>query len=250
MPKPFSFLLHFSVLIGSLYLTNRALAADQTTIAPYSCRNGLFAGAAQFQLAQIHLPPSQKQQHFYQDEEGCPEKSTCKQKSYLIPGDRVIVGQLQNQWACVWYPGQSNKGAGWKPIQPETVGWMPIQYLHFLSVADEFPLTEWQGLWKTAQHPGQVVIQMNKVAEKSSLSIKGEAFWLGAILDSGEQVIHTGEAQASKLLPLGRQLYLAEGKEQYDCQIRFTLLPPYLIAHDNRNCGGANVVFDGIYTRN
>ncbi len=225
-------------LLGYFYLITPA-GASQSAIAPYNCRNGAFPAAAQFQLAQIHLRPTQKHQHFYDDVEGCPAQATCQQKSYLIPGDQVIVAQLQNQWACVWYPGQPH----------ETVGWMPIQSLKFLPIGSELPLIAWQGQWKRGEQPGQIEIKTKATADEASLSLDGEAFWLGAILESGDQVIHTGETHASDLLPLGRQLHLTEGKNKYDCHMRLTLLPPYLIVHDNRQCGGANVVFDGIYTR-
>lgn len=237
MLKSFAFVL--LTLLSDYWLTSPA-EASQIAIAPYSCRNGFFPGAAQFQLATLHLPVSQKRQYFYADNEGCPTQASCQQKSYLVPGDQVIVAQLQNQWACVWYPGKPH----------ETVGWIPIQSLHFLPLATEFPLTAWQGQWKIANQPGQIAIKVNPSANENTLSLDGEAFWLGAILDSGDQVIHTGTAHASELSPLGSQLHLAEGKSEYDCQMRLTLLPPYLIVHDNRNCGGANVVFDGIYTRN
>jgi len=236
---PTSFLFTLVALFSSLCLTATAAVASDTAIAPYSCRNGLFPGAAQFQMAKIHLPPTQKRQHFYDDIAGCPAKATCQKKSYVVPGDQVIVAQLQNQWACVWYPGQPH----------ETVGWIPVQSLQFLALATEFPLTAWQGHWKIPNQPGQIEIKTHTKDDETSLSLDGEAFWLGPTLESGDQVIHTGVASGSDLLPQGGRLHLTEGKSQYDCQMRLTLLPPYLIVHDNRNCGGMNVVFDGIYTR-
>lgn len=34
-----------------------------------------------------------------------------------------------------------------------------------------------------------------------------------------------------------------------DCAIAMIALGPYLVVEDNRNCGGANVSFTGIYQR-
>jgi len=35
--------------------------------------------------------------------------------------------------------------------------------------------------------------------------------------------------------------------EPTDCRVTLTLLPPFLLAVDNMNCGGANVTFNGVY---
>ncbi len=45
---------------------------------------------------------------------------------------------------------------------------------------------------------------------------------------------------------------LANGEitvEEDECTVTFRLLDRYLIASDNKNCGGLNVTFDGAYIR-
>ena len=37
--------------------------------------------------------------------------------------------------------------------------------------------------------------------------------------------------------------------EPGDCRIRLRLLPPFLLAEDNMNCGGMNVSFTTVYRR-
>ena len=36
---------------------------------------------------------------------------------------------------------------------------------------------------------------------------------------------------------------------EFDCRIRLRLVGPYLLAGDNKQCGGFNVTFDGVYRR-
>ncbi len=39
------------------------------------------------------------------------------------------------------------------------------------------------------------------------------------------------------------------GKDPADCRVTLTLLPPFLLAGDNMNCGGMNVSFTGVYRK-
>ena len=39
------------------------------------------------------------------------------------------------------------------------------------------------------------------------------------------------------------------GRSADDCKVSLILLPPYLLARDNRQCGGMNISFKGVYRR-
>ena len=49
-------------------------------------------------------------------------------------------------------------------------------------------------------------------------------------------------------MPQGNHVVFA-GKDTDDCEVKLTLLPPFLAVTDNLNCGGYNVTFTGIYRK-
>ena len=39
------------------------------------------------------------------------------------------------------------------------------------------------------------------------------------------------------------------GNDAGECRVTLTLLPPFMLAADNHNCGGMNVSFTGVYQK-
>lgn len=193
-------------------------------IEPMTCRNGFFpAKQDALQLATI-----KEKIYFYNDEEGCPEKASCKQKAYLIANDTVIVNNVSDGWACAWYSGKKR----------ETVGWLKVGKLQFQNVKQ----TDWTGKWQFYDNT-LALTQTN-----GKIQVSGEAFWTGLIIN-GQPNIHTGNING-ELSIHGNHASVAEGTEEFSCHADLTLLNNYLIVHDNHNCGGANVSFSGVYQKN
>jgi hypothetical protein len=69
--------------------------------------------------------------------------------------------------------------------------------------------------------------------------------------------VHIGNFDG-KTKPRGNRLAFGDGydgsappdrNDPTDCRVLLRLVGPYLVAADNQGCGGANVSFDGVYTK-
>jgi hypothetical protein len=192
------------------------------------CRNGLFPeDSKDFKIATITGPKNERI-NFFSDENDCPKSDPmkCKKKSYLIPGDQVIVSRKFENWACCWY--QPKKGS-------ETVGWIPIESLTISDSDSNPPLNKWVGNWKYYEQSLNIKIDGNT----GFLTVTGEAYWRGL----GDN-IHTGAIEA-RAKPNRNELKL----EEEVCQLSLKLVGDYIIAVDNTDCGGANVRFNGVYRK-
>lgn len=133
-------------------------------------------------------------------------------------------------------------------------GWVPASDL-VLQAARERPAADWVGTWK--RESGDATLQIRK-AGSGQLSVSGEASW-GA---GPEAEPHLG-ALRERARPSGVELVLGDPRcvapdrgEKSDtipacieCNARLLLVGTTLIVADNRNCGGMNVNFDGLYRR-
>lgn len=190
------------------------------------CRNGLFPGDEDFRLARV-IGEKGAKVHFQSDDEGCPDvaRAACGRKSYLLPGDRLLVSRGYGDFVCGWY--QPAKGA-------ETVSWLPRENVQ-ISASDARPgAVAWIGEWRYYDNSISIAADAG-----GSIKVSGEAFWNG-----GRDNIHEG-SMSGNARPRGNRLEIAEG----ECKVWLTLVGDYLIARDNSACGGANVRFDGVYVR-
>jgi hypothetical protein len=195
---------------------------------PNWCRNGLFPSeGTEFKLAQVTGIKGARI-HFFSDTDGCPDaKAKCVMRSYLIPGDRVLISKRYGPWICSWY--QPRKGS-------ETVGWLPAESLVISSEQDARPPSEgWVGLWKYYDQS----LNIRRDSKAGFLRVKGDAIWRGL----GDNV-HEGSVEGSARSQ-GNELTLVDG----ECRVSLRLVGDYIVASDNSQCGGANVRFDGVYRR-
>ena len=195
---------------------------------PNWCRNGLFPSeGAEFKLAQVTGIKGARI-HFFSDDDGCPnDKAKCIMRSYLIPGDRVLISKRYGPWICSWY--QPRKGS-------ETVGWLPAESLVISPEKDARPAFErWIGLWKYYDQS----LNIRRDRKEGFLRVEGDALWRGL----GDNV-HVGSVEDSAQ-PQGSELILVEG----ECRVSLRLVGDYILASDNAQCGGANVRFNGVYQR-
>ena len=61
----------------------------------------------------------------------------------------------------------------------------------------------------------------------------------------GKQARHVGEFSAAASWA-GKEISFREGDGEYDCRVDVLRRGPYIVTHDNTNCGGMNVRFSGI----
>jgi len=213
-----------SALISILVTATAAQAAEYDA----TCRNGLFPADPPFALAEVR---GEERAYFRGDMNGCPwTRGACSSPSYVVSGDTVIISRIRKGYACAFYPG---KGGG-------TAGWVPTRQLSLLFVDTHPNIESWTGAWSSLGNPA-----INIRQEFGRLRVSGEAFWPGRPESTDWPSIHVGEIAGSISVAGQRGDY----RDDNDCKIRFTLLNDYLIAGDNRQCGGANVSFSGVYRR-
>lgn len=177
------------------------------------CREGLFTDGVEVHSALI----TAEKASFWDDvTPSCPEAGeSCRRKAYLVRGDAVLTTVPRGAWTCAWYPG----------AKAPTVGWV--------RTADLLAAPDVVGTW--IYHDTEVTVAIGA----TGITVKGLALWHGL----GDNV-HLGEIDG----PLswdGRALRYDDGA----CVVTFTPVGRWLSAHDNANCGGMNVRFDGIYQR-
>lgn len=192
------------------------------------CRNGLFPKDSEsYSIAQIR---GRSRVYFRDDVEGCPDGKKCRKKSYVIPGDEVIVSRTYGNFACAWFQPKSGY---------ETVGWIPVSVLNFKTGRAGGP-SDFEGSWRF--YDNTVTIRQKKAP--GTWQVTGEAFWKGL----GDN-IHIGELEGEGRSTGSRLEYGDPAGGQYECLARFIRVGRYLIGSDNGNCGGANVTFNGVYVR-
>jgi hypothetical protein len=181
------------------------------------------------------------------DAKDCPNATdACRAKAFLVTGDRVIANQTVGAFVCADFIGakSTSRRSGWLPasaIVPETPP--PIA------------LADWLGKWSQIE----AAITIEPGSKSGTLSISGDATW--GSLDP-ERVkrgaVHLGNIEGITS-PNGADLSFAMGDsdtlpvdkgDESACKVWMRRLGAYLLVNDNNNCGGMNVSFGGVYTRN
>jgi hypothetical protein len=192
------------------------------------CRNGAFTDdAPPFALARVAGAKGERV-YFRGDDGDCPlgPDAKCRLKSYLIPGDEVIVTRRYGRYVCAWF--QPPKGG-------ETVGWLPADKLAVRAVSSAPPTAAWVGEWRFYDNS----ISVRRDARTGRLRLEGQAFWKGL----GDNV-HVGEI-GGEAAPRGDEIAV----EEDECRVSLRLVGPFLVVNDNGRCGGLNVTFDGVYRK-
>ena len=208
-------------LAGSILAPSIAAAQDPT------CRNGLFTRQDNIAQARVAMPG---RTFFFEDMDGCPTSGSCRTNSFVIEGDRVLVGRTLGQFVCALFPNDVGGTAGW--IERKRLTMEPT---------DPAPaLSHWLGNWSDGAS-ADVTIHFRG----GHPYITGEAFW-PARPEVNEWIsIHIGEVN-DRLSIIGNR---ASYSDDNLCELELTLLADFLLISDNYRCGGANVTFSGAYTR-
>ncbi len=187
------------------------------------CREGHFAKYGGFRLGEIKT-----RVYFYGDDGECPkaDNAKCKTKKYLVPGDEVLVAHSYGGFICAWFQPSNLK-------KKSSLGWIAESAVT-VKEAKATDFDGWIGTWQ--DDTSDFVIKKGK---DGKLVVNGTAQW-----DGGNGNVHVGEVKA-EAAPTENKLLLKEES----CEVKAERYGKYLIASDNRECGGVNVAFDGVYLR-
>lgn len=225
----------FKFILLNLCCVFLANSAQAVTTDEDMCRNGLFPSLLKNTRLAIFAGEAKSRLYFFEDLDGCPSRGAeCQSKSYVVPGDELIVGKQHDDWSCVWYSGKTH----------ETVGWVLNRQLQFVEV-NENP--DWLGKWKQYAYPGYI-----SIARKAEhYYVLGNTKWIGGQLADGTRAEHLGELDGE--LKVEKNFAYSDStafgsNDEYACRAEYVRLGRFLIVHDNSQCGGVNVRFDGVYT--
>lgn len=187
-----------------------------------------FPNHTDFRLATV--TNQEERVYFYSGGQGCPEGQNCRREAYVIPGDMLMISNHYRGWVCVWY----------EPVQgAPTVGWLETASLDIQPAAANPPEQAWLGTWQDGPE-NTITIQQD---EARSLAVSGEAYWQGSVAGT----VNTGHFSGPAWL---RGNHLVVVDENFSpCIVSMDLVGPYLIVRDTHQCGGMNVVFDGVYQK-
>ena len=178
---------------------------------------------------------------------GCPgEDKRCRANAYLIDGDAVVVTSEQGDYACATFTNDGKENIA-------TNGWLPKADLEPVDLPAARP-QDFVGTWRYFDEQEIVV----SAGHDGTLSIAGEATYG---MHDPQRVASGGVnvgSIAAELKPEGNLAAWTtgddgeasaweEGEADYRCAVRLWALPPFLVASDNRMCGGHNVTFTGVY---
>jgi hypothetical protein len=180
------------------------------------------------------------------DAKGCPNAAkACRAKAFLVPGDRVILGRTSGSFVCADFIGRKGMTRS---------GWLPADAV-IMETHPPISLDDWLGQW--SQIEATITIKRGK--KPGELSVAGDATWGALDPDRVKRgAVHVGSIEGA-VSPNGADLSFAMGEgatlpvdkgEESDCKVWMHRIGPYLLVKDNNNCGGMNVSFWGIYTRN
>ncbi len=229
-------------VVGSAIAT--ALLCAPAVAAPPEapdCRNGLFPGdGVEPGLARIVGADKaflREDSVFCQKDAKscpvCPADAACQSKTYVIPADLVITAQSFGGYRCVLY---YNRRSG-----QDYAGYVPEDRLEPQPAAS-LAQGDWTGTWRNGDNS---IVLRDKAGK---LSAKGDAYWpsKNPSRKAAPGGPHIGE-MSGLAAPKGAKVAFEDSEGE--CHVDLTLLPPFLLAKDNGNCGGVNVSFNGVYTR-
>lgn len=176
---------------------------------------------------------------------GCPSADAkCRMKAYLVPGDDVVVWFADGDYACVSYAAANGR---------VTDGYLPTASLAISDAPGATPQSAWVGTWTRDEAEVRIVAEGD-----DAVAIEGDASWGTHDPERVERGgVHVGTIDRT-VVPIGKSAVLrfAPGDEpddptdEYRCRVALQRVGDRLLVDDNFQCGGMNVSFDGIYSRN
>jgi hypothetical protein len=193
------------------------------------------------------VKPGQARVAFLKEDCTSTKAGACQSKAFVMPGDVVLVGQVFDVSACAAFVNAKGQ---------MTTGLLPNERLQLPTSPSKTIATALVGTWTRSE--AEIVIKPK--GRDGVLSFAGDATY-GA-LDKGRVArgaVNLGEFSFD-WKPGGHSIDVTIdgseakargtlGDDNTGCAVAMIALGPYLAVEDNRNCGGVNVSFTGIYRR-
>ncbi len=182
----------------------------------------------------------------------CPaEVDKCQLKSFLVPGDLVLVGPAMDDFACAHFISPNARVV--KERFRETIGFVPLSELKEIR-RPTTPGSDWHGTWRRSAE-AEITIAPETGGK---LKVQGSATF-GALDPERMRrgAVNVGELEGTVAPPRTNMIALGDGwdgnapmgDDRSECRARLRLFAPYLVVEDNGGCGGNNVSFTGVYIR-
>ena len=182
----------------------------------------------------------------------CPaEVDSCQLKSFVVPGDLLLVTPGANGFACASYISPNVRRV--KGQFRETNGFIPQAELSEVKLPSA-AAADWRGTWSRS---AEAEIRIEPDAG-GKLKITGDATFGATDPDRVKRgAINLGELEGLVAVPRSNMIALGEGydgskpfgDDRSECRAKLRLFSPYLVVEDNGGCGGMNVSFTGLYVR-
>ena len=210
-----------------------ALSAAPAAAAEDDCFGAEFTDGPRLEIARVK--PGAPRVNFIRNGAACPSDSaTCRDKSFVVPGDLVVRGRTKNSFVCADYLSGKNARSGWLPE----------------AALEPAPLTaatqDWRGDWKRDEASIKITLDA-----KGGLNAKGEATF-GALDPARVKrgAVNMGEFDGALKLAEGQATFADKDvSDEFSCRVRMARAGAFLFVQDNRQCGGMNVSFTGLYRR-
>jgi hypothetical protein len=204
-----------------------ALAADA------NCFGAEFADGPRLEIARIK--PGAARVNFIRNGDACPsDAAACRDKAFLAPGDLVVRGRKSGGFVCADFLTGKNARSGWLPeaaLEPAPLATKP---------------QDWRGDWKRVEAGINITLDA-----KGNLNAKGEATF-GALDPARVKrgAVNMGDFTGALELAEGHATFANKNvADDYSCLVRMARAGAFLFVQDNRQCGGNNVSFTGLYRR-
>lgn len=158
------------------------------------------------------------------------------QRGRTSPDKPLFTGRRHGDFVCVFQDGSDDDGG--------SAGWVLRSRLRALPVDHDPNLDAWVAHW---QARGGADDTITITRHGSALAARGNAYWPAADppLEQFPGGANLG-AMSGHAVPAGNVLTIGKATE---CLVVMHLVGSTLIVHDNGQCGGMNVRFDGFYSK-
>lgn len=249
--NPAAFLLIF-VMTGLVSLP--AMAREQRGLR--ACYGVVTFGRNNADIRLMQVASKVQRLPFYQNRTEktpyCPaEVDLCQLRSFVVPGDLLLVGPGMDDFACATYISPQMRRVQGK--FRDTIGFVPLAELREVPVLPASP-SDWSGHWFRS---AEAEIRIEPDAS-GGMKIAGQATYGAHDPERAQRgAVHIGDLEGVASAPRPNMIAIGEGYDgsqppggdRSECRARLRLFGHYLVVEDNGGCGGNNVSFTGIYVR-
>jgi hypothetical protein len=224
-----------AVIAGAVVLSGPASAYDPYD--PNNCNGAAWSDEHAMVVAKVTSHPRVNfVKSPYDDNfkaERCPAATaSCRKKSFLMPGNLVLIGETRGDFICVDHVVPLDNKRSW------TTGWLPSSALSPVAPMPAPQATDWLGTWV----PGASI----EITDGGEGKLRVEAV---RVIESANGNTQNGTFRASVMPGTDTLAFGDEGANGGECRLRMQRIGPWLLVEDNGNCGGAGVSFLGLYRR-